>query len=120
MRNISFSLTKQQFNDRSKDVTRRVGWLGLRPGDALMACEKCQGLKPGEKILRMGEICIIANYRERLDRMITEPEYGAAEVIREGFPDLTPAEFVAMFCKANNCKPSRMISRIVFAHAPEN
>jgi capsid protein len=50
MRNISFSMTESQFLDGSKDVTRRLGWLTLQAGDHLMACRKCQGLKPGEKI----------------------------------------------------------------------
>ena len=38
MRNISFSLTTRQFRDGSKDVTRRVNWQNLKPGDHLMAC----------------------------------------------------------------------------------
>ena len=33
MRNISFSLTEEQFLNGSKDVTRRLGWLFLKPGD---------------------------------------------------------------------------------------
>jgi hypothetical protein len=118
MRNISFSLTEEQFLDGSKDVTRRLGWLFLKPGDPLMGCEKCQGIKPGESIVRLGEIYVLGVSRERLDRMITEPEYGAAEVIREGLPNLAPAEFVAMFCKHMACKPNHIITRIVFHHAP--
>lgn len=119
MRNISFSLTTPQFLDRSKDVTRRIGWLYLKPGDALMACEKCLGIKPGEKVVHLGQIVVMAVYREPLNRMIHEPEYGQAEVIREGFPTLSPAQFVEMFMKHNNCEANRMISRIVFCHAPK-
>ncbi len=48
MRNISFSLTERQFMDKSKTVTRRLGWKFLKPGDRLMGCRKCMGLKPGD------------------------------------------------------------------------
>ena len=37
MRNISFALTKQQFLDRTKTVTRRLGWKNLEVGTLL--CE---------------------------------------------------------------------------------
>ncbi len=53
MRNMSFMLTTQQMQDRTKDVTRRVGWWFLKPGDVIMAVEKGMGLKKGEKIKRM-------------------------------------------------------------------
>ena len=46
-RNISFFLTKRQFLDRSKDVTRRLGWNWVKPGDVLCGIEKGQGLKRG-------------------------------------------------------------------------
>ena len=118
MRNISFSLTTPQFLDLSKDVTRRLAWLNLKPGEALMACEKCQGIKPGEKVVKLGEITVITTRRERLDLMITDAAYGQAECIREGFPHLTPSEFVAMFCKHNKCEPSDLITRIEFHPAP--
>lgn len=120
MRNISFSLTTPQFKDRSKDVTRRLGWENLKPGQDLMGCEKCQGLKPGEPLVRLGKIVVMSARRERLDMMISDPKYGREEVIREGFPDLAPAEFVAMFCKHNKCEPGELITRIAFCHAPEN
>lgn len=73
MRNMSFSLTTKQFIDGSKTVTRRLGWKFLKPGDRVMACEKCQGLKKGEKVKRLGEIEIINVTRERLD-CIAKPE----------------------------------------------
>ncbi len=47
MKNISFALTTKQFLDGSKTVTRRLGWANLKPGEILMACEKCMGLGPG-------------------------------------------------------------------------
>ncbi len=120
MRNISFSLTIAQFKDSSKDVTRRLGWGNLKPGQDLMACEKCQGIKPGEQLVRLGKIIVMSAGIERLDKLISDPRYGREEVAREGFPDLTPAEFVAMFCKHMKCEPSQLITRIAFCHAPEN
>lgn len=119
MKNISFSLTTPQFLDKSKDVTRRLGWGDLKPGDRLMACEKCQGIKRGEKIVKLGEIVVVSVRHETLHRMITDKDYGKEEARREGFPHLTGAEFVAMFCKAMNCLRSQIVTRIEFAHAPK-
>lgn len=44
---------------------------------------------------------------------------GGSEVVREGFPKMTPQEFVEMFCKANSkgkkkCYPETVINRIQF------
>ena len=124
MRNISFSLTEEQFLDGSKDVTRRLGWVFLKPGDRLMACRKCMGLKPGEKIVRLGEIEVVSVRSEHLDRMATSVRgvpsplplirYGNTEAIREGFPHLTGDQFVSMFCKHMNCRPDQIITRIEF------
>lgn len=115
MRNISFSLTTPQFVNGSKDVTRRLGWGFVKPGDHLMGCEKCQGIKPGE-LVRLGEIVVVTELWEPLCRMIDEPEYGAVECRREGFPNYTPEQFVAMFCKHMTVKPSRLLHRLEFKH----
>lgn len=32
----------------------------------------------------------------------------------EGFPKMTPEEFVEMFCEMNNCEPETEITRILF------
>jgi hypothetical protein len=116
MRNISFSLTQPQFLDGSKDVTRRLNWLSLKSGDRLMGCRKCQGLKPGEPIERLGEIEVLATTREPLSRMITDPAYGAAEARREGFPEMTGQQFVEMFCRHMAATPQTVITRIEFGH----
>lgn len=110
MRNISFALTTAQIRARTKDVTRRMGWLMLRAGDRLMACEKCMGRKAGQPLVRLCVIEVVTVRRERLDRIT------AAEVAREGFPEWTPAQFVDFFCAANGCKPSTTITRIVFRY----
>jgi len=49
-RNMSFMLTTAQYCARTKDVTRRLGWANLKPGDMFNGVEKAMGLKKGEKI----------------------------------------------------------------------
>lgn len=115
MRNISFMLTTQQFRDRSKTVTRRLGWKHLTANSVLMGCEKCQGLKPGEPLVKLGTILVTGVRRERLDAMMQEP-YGTREAILEGFPTLNGAGFVAMFVKHMKCVESTVVTRIEFQY----
>lgn len=114
MRNISFSLTEEQFLNGTKDVTRRLGWLNLKAGDRLMACRKCMGLKPGESIVRLGEIEVVSVRREPLNRMSADAAYGRAEAIREGFPQMTGGQFVEMFCEHMKATPATVVTRIEF------
>lgn len=114
MRNISFSLTEAQFLDGSKTVTRRLGWKFLKPGDRLMGCRKCMGLKPGEQIVRLGEIEVLEVSQEPLSRMIKNRPWGAAEAHQEGFPEMTGEQFVAMFCKHMKATPETVVTRIKF------
>lgn len=116
MRNISFMLTTQQFIARTKTVTRRVNWEFLKAGDQLMGVEKGQGLKKGEKITRLGVIRICDVRRERLDYMLRDLDYGRAECEREGFPEMTPSEFVEFFCRANRRFPIDPVTRIGFEY----
>ena len=114
--NISFSLTTPQFKARTKDVTRRLGWKNLKPGQVLQACEKCQGLKKGQHPVKLGPIEVVSVRRERLDRLDTEPLYGFCEVVHEGFPKLNPQQFIDMFCRHNRCKPETIITRLEFKY----
>jgi len=113
MRLISFSMTIPQFKARTKDVTRRLGWGNLRPGDVLMAVEKAQGLKKGEKVRKLGRIRVKSVSRESISLMML---YGRHECRREGFPEKSPRQFVQFFCKANACKPTRLITRIEYEY----
>jgi len=110
MRNMSFLLTIPQFIDGSKTVTRRLRWMTLKPGDELMAVEKGMGLKPGEKIQRLGKIRVVSVRREELLAIVHDPE----DCSREGFPDMEPLEFVSMFCKHMKCEPNTVVTRIEF------
>lgn len=116
MRNISFSLTEKQFRDRTKSVTRRLGWTFLKEGDRLMGCRKCMGLKKGEKILRLGEIEVVSVRREPLSRMTADSDYGLAEAIAEGFPKLSGGQFAEMFCNHMKCRLETVVTRIQFKH----
>lgn len=117
MKNISFQLTTAQIRARTKTVTRRMGWLDLKPGTLLQAVEKGQGLKKGEKAVKLAVIRVVDARRESLGRMLVEPEYGAAECVLEGFPEMEPAGFVAMFCDSHrDCTPIRSVTRIEFEY----
>ena len=108
MRNISFALTTDQVRNRTKTVTRRIGWATLTPGTLLQPARKCQGLKKGEKIKPIGgPIRVVSVRRERLDRMEVDAIYGQQECIAEGFPNLSPVEFVAMFCATHKIPDTR-------------
>lgn len=109
-RMMSFALTTQQFKDRTKDVTRRDAWWGLKPGDVLIAVEKAQGLKKGEKVKRLGLILVKSTYPEGLYEITPE------ECVREGFPSLTPLQFMEMYCAHNGGDFSRIVNRIEFSY----
>jgi len=104
---MSFALTRDQILDRSKTVTRRLGWAYLKPGDRLTACNKVMGRK-GAPLERLAELQVTSIRREPLS------EITPADVIREGFPSLGPADFVAMFCRAMHCAPEQLVTRIEF------
>ncbi|MEJ2655579.1 MAG: hypothetical protein P8012_00075 [Desulfobacterales bacterium] len=95
---------------REKTVTRRVGWNFLKPGDILQAVEKAQGLKKGEKVKRICLIRVISCRHEPLNKIT------AADCILEGFPEMSPREFVNMFCAANKWHPSKDVNRIEFEY----
>jgi hypothetical protein len=113
MRNMSFALTTDQVLAQTKTVTRRLGWLQLRAGDYVQAVKKCMGLRPGEKLQKLCVIQIVNTYRQRLDR-ITQ-----ADCALEGFPHMTPAEFVEFFCKSHKgCTPETIVTCIEFCYPP--
>lgn len=116
MRNMSFSLTVPQFLDGSKTVTRRLGWKFLKPLERLMGCRKCMGLKPGESIVRLGEIEVVSVRFEPLEIMRGNPDYGYFEATLEGFPDMTGAEFVEMFHRHMKATTETPVTRIEFRH----
>lgn len=111
-RNISFMLTTDQIQNRTKFVTRRIGWKFLKPGDILNACKKCMGLKPGEKIERLAQIRVVSVFREELRDIAGWPY----DTKWEGFPEMTAPQFVAMFCREMKCDPYTEVTRIEFEY----
>lgn len=111
-RNISFALTTEQFLNRTKTVTRRLGWKNIKAGDVLMGCEKCMGLRPGEKLTRLGLIRVVSARREPLCAITTD------DVAREGFPGKTPWWFVEMFVREMKPKTLHLavVTRIEFEY----
>lgn len=123
-RNISFSMTTEQFRrstpeDIWKDVTRRDGWWDLKPGDVLMGCVRCMGLKKGERIEKMHPIRILSTRPEPLRALLDDAEYGRSEMVREGFPDKTPAEFCELYIAHNGGDLDTLRNRIEFEHLDE-
>ncbi len=122
MNNISCSLTEPQVRARTKDVTRRLGWLKLKVGQRLQFCRKCMGRKPGEPLVRIVVIEVTDVRREPLRRMIKEPKYGQEECRREGFPEMIPFQFVQFFCRTHGIKTDdyghtdTIITRIEFKY----
>lgn len=113
---MSFSLTTAHVHARTKDVTRRVGWATLRPGEQLQPVIRSQGLKKGEHVEKIGgPIEVVSVRREPLSRLLTEP-YGSQEVAREGFGDTTPQRFVEFFCETHHCRPDDEVTRIEFRY----
>lgn len=111
-RNMSFALTTEQFRDRSKTVTRRLGWEFLKRGDVVMGCKKSMGLKSGEKLERLGLIRIVDVRRERLNWITKE------DIAREGFPEMSRRDFMDMFIR--HMKPKfgyvTQVTRIEFEY----
>ncbi len=107
-RRMSFALTERQYLDGSKDVTRRLRWQHIAAGEWLTAVRKGMGLKRGEKQVLLGDFEVVSARYEPLDAITRE------ECAREGFPEMTPAEFVAFFCEANGCAPTTVVRRIEF------
>lgn len=113
-RNMSFMLTTEQIYNQTKTVTRRLGWDFIKPGDLVNACEKCQGLKKGEKVVRIAQIRIKSVEKEPLFHITDD------ECRREGFFMMEPMDFVEMFCDHNKCTPETLVNRIEFEYILPN
>jgi hypothetical protein len=110
MRNISFALTTKQIRNRTKTVTRRLGWRKLQPGALLQPVVKGMGLKKGETVEKIGgPIRVIHVSREPLSDITWE------DVRREGF-QMTSMSFMLMFCDHNRCTPDTEVTRIEFEY----
>lgn len=102
-------MTIEQFQNRTKTVTRRIGWKFLKAGDVLMGCEKCQGIKKGE-LVRLGLIRVVDVRREVLNTITP------ADVVKEGFPGKSVLWFIQMFLNHMGGFPDLEVTRIEFEY----
>lgn len=110
MRAISFSATIPQIQNRTKTVTRRLGWKTLKPGQELRGVEKAMGLKKGEKHKTLAIIKVTGVRQEPLNACTNK------DAVAEGFPEMTGKQFVEFFCKAMRCTPCTDVTRIEFEY----
>ena len=113
MRLMSVSLTEAAVRDRTKTVTRRLGWLFLRVGDRVTLCRKVMGRAKGEPLVRICNVEIVGVRRERLDAVTAD------ELVLEGFPSWTVDEFVSMFTRAMKCERLTVVTRIEWRYLAE-
>lgn len=106
---MRFKLTRDQILNRTQTVTRRTGWTFLKTDDIVDAYVN-DLRRTGEVFTGLfvfGEqIRVVSVRTEPLSRM-EQTEYGDREAKLEGFPHMTGAEFVTMYCKAQGGQPSQ-------------
>lgn len=117
MRNMSFTLTTEQIRKRTKTVTRRLGWTFLKPGDLICAVEKIRGLKKGEKVKRLATLLVTSVHRESLEELFAPN--GLDEVAHEGFPGMSPDDFIDFFAESHKCAPDAVVTRIAFDYCED-
>ncbi len=118
---MSVSLTEQAVLDRTKTVTRRLGWLFLKPGDRLTLCRKVMGRRPGEPLVRLAEVRVVSVRRESLAYI------SDAEVIKEGFahlvdpvhPQRGAIAFAVWFADTFHCDSDERVTRIEWEYLDE-
>ena len=119
---MSVAFTEQAVVERRKTVTRRKGWKFLKVGDHLTLCRKVMGRKPGEPLVRIAEVEVVSVYQERLSEIcrydVTHNR--EEEVAREGFPGMSPEEFVRrFFIEAQGMTADDVVTRIEFRYLDE-
>ncbi len=110
MRNMAFSKKTKQMYDRTATVTRRFGWWNLKPKERLQACEKCQGIKLGQHPVKICVIEVVKVGGEPLNNITQD------ECDKEGFPYLTPDEFVRMLADPLHYAYDVEVNRIEFKY----
>lgn len=120
---MSVAYTEPAVRDRTKTVTRRLGWLFAKPGDRVTLCRKVMGRKKGEPLVRICDVEIVDVRRESLALLCDldgDRDYAREEVAREGFPDMDPGAFVLQFfTKAQGVSPVAEVTRIEWRYLDE-
>lgn len=112
---MSVSHTEAAVRDRTKTVTRRLGWRFLKVGDRLTLCRKVMGRKPGEPLVRIAEVEVVSVRREPLLCITLE------DAEREGVPAAEwatgywaygPLEWAEWFARTMGCHVGSDVTRI--------
>lgn len=116
MRRMSFAMTKDRILDRTKTQTRRLGWNHLKIGDMVRPVEKSMGLRKGEKVTVLGDydLRVTKFWKEHLNQITIDG------CIKEGFPQLSPLEFVSRFCSVMECDARATVNVIEFEYVPRS
>lgn len=114
---MSCAATEAAVVDRSKDVTRRLGWRFIREGDRLTLCRKVMGRRRPdgtvEPLVRLAEVVVESVTFEPLRQIA----YRADDVAREGVAGVTtPVEFIDFYCAAFGCTPDTVVTRIEWSY----
>ncbi|WP_344429110.1 hypothetical protein [Amycolatopsis minnesotensis] len=108
---MSVAYTEASVHARVKTVTRRKGWLFLRPGERITLCRKVMGRKPGEPLVRITDVDVVDVRREPLAAITDD------EVALEGFPGMSRDEFIQhFFVTAQGIQPDDLITRIEWTY----
>lgn len=114
---MSVALSEDAVLDRSKTVTRRLGWSHLKPGERLTLVRKAMGRKRRdgtvEPLVRIAEVKVVSVRREPLSSI------GPGETALEGFPDMTGGAFVEFFCEHMRCEPDTLVTRVEWRYITE-
>jgi hypothetical protein len=95
---MSVAFTEDAVRARTKTVTRRKGWLFVKPGDRLTLCRKVMGRKKGEPLERIVDVEVVHVQRHLLNDLLTcDPQEAREEMTCEGFPGMHPGEFIRRY-----------------------
>lgn len=112
---MSVAMTEEAVRRRTKTVTRRKGWAYLRAGERITLCRKVMGRRCGEPLVRIVDVQVVSVRREPLKSITAE------EVAREGFPGMSPQEFVrTFFVVAQGIQPDDVVTRIEWVYVGED
>jgi hypothetical protein len=114
---MSVALTERQVRERIKTETRRANWWStksgrkiIQVGDTLTLCRKVMGRKAGEPLIRIANVRVTDVRREPLNTITVEG------VAAEGFPEWTPAEFIAFFTRHMGGAPDQTVTVICWEY----
>ena len=112
---MSFALTTDQVRNRTKTVTRRIGWANAKAGDIVQPIVRGQGIPKGGKVEKIGVPIV---FRKVTREPLNGPTMTFSDVAREGFRGMGPSEFVDMFRRHNGGQRDQVVTRIEFEYLP--